>query len=184
MSEQPQVANFIPPPEQYPEGKGKCAACEQVKTLQGSFCYNCRGKRQKARILAGGETAHARKLAEQFAAMVAKLNEDNPDVPSISLITSKMIAALGNVDGFVTKWVSAIEHDKTSPKTKLDAFGALAKFCVIAGERNAAMAGLKTMSDAELQDFAMEMLAQEMQGRGLRLVSAEEDGAAPQEGAA
>lgn len=178
MSEETAITNFIPEPEVYPPGKGKCAVCLQVRTLRGLRCEGCVHREKMKRIAAGGESNRARVLTEKFAAMVAKLNEDHPDVPSISLISSRMIAALGGVDEYVTRWMQILISDKTSNKAKLDGFGAIAKFCVISGEQNAAIAGLKSMSTEELNGFVMDMLAEEMQTRGLRLVS-DDDG--PQE---
>jgi hypothetical protein len=133
----PAVTNFIPEAEVFAPGEGRCADCRKVKKLDGSLCHLCKRKRKTQRILAGGETAYSRRVQEQFAALVAKLNEDNPDVPSLSLVMSKVLAGLGGVDAMAAMWVQGIKDAKSGSKTQLDALSGIAKFCMRAGEQNA-----------------------------------------------
>lgn len=153
------TTSFIPPPEVFAPGEGRCATCGNVRKLKGSFCNGCHEKRKTARLLAGNESTYQRRMAEQVAALIRQLNSDHPDVPSLSLITAKMLAALGGVDGMVTACVQAIEGCKG--KTKVDAYFALMKMAAKAGEQNAAMQGLLSATSDELQNFILQIAAEQ-----------------------
>lgn len=153
------TTNFIPPPEVFAPGEGRCATCGNVRRLDGSFCHRCKQAKATARLLTANESAHQRRMTEQVAALIRQLNSDHPDVPSLSLITAKMLTALGGVDGLVTQCVAAIEQCKG--KTKVDAYFGLMKMAAKAGEQNAAMQGLLSATSDELHNFILQIAAEQ-----------------------
>lgn len=185
----PPPTNFINVPDM--TGMRHCAVCHEPKPdesfefkdkaagRRGNVCYSCKGKNTRARIASGGDTAYLRQIKEKLAAIVTQLNADHPDVPSISAIMSGLLASLGGVPGLVEKWVAALSDQKATPKTRIDGFQAIAKFCIVAGEQNTVIAGLRNMSDDELGALAFELFGDELQKRGLRVVAADDDGTTP-----
>lgn len=168
------VTNFIQPPPQPRPGMKFCHRCGVEKPEQAfdfkdkaagrrdSTCSECRSRADRIRYGTGADSAYQRVMAEKFAQFVAQLNSDHPDVPGISVIMSKMVAALNGVDGFVTEWVKVLLAEKTSAVAKLRGFESIAKFCVQAGEQNKAVEGLRNMSTPELQAFIAQMFGEEL----------------------
>ncbi|MBA4019194.1 MAG: hypothetical protein C0483_18670 [Pirellula sp.] len=112
-----------------------------------------------ARLLTANESAHQRRMTEQVAALIRQLNSDHPDVPSLSLITAKMLTALGGVDGLVAECIRAIGDCKG--KTRVDAYFGLMKMAAKAGEQNAAMQGLLSATSDELHNFILQIAAEQ-----------------------
>lgn len=197
------TTNFIQPVVP-PAGMAFCARCGEPKPPEGfdlkdsstgrrdRTCSKCRSRADRVRLMTGADSAYQKKIKEDFAAWIAQLNADHPDVPTISTITAKLVAGLGSVDGFVAAWVKVLLDDKTSAKHKLDGFKAIANFCAQAGEQNKAVEGLRNMTTEQLNslimslvveetsengggDFLLETLRADYAKKGLKLLVIEED---------
>lgn len=188
MSDAAQPTDFINLPEPPPAGMKECARClaqkpeksfdvkDSATGRRGNVCHTCRHRMREDRLKAGGETAYQRRVKEQLAKIVGQLTSDHPDVPGAAKIAHGLIAGLGGFEQFTSQWVALLSSDKLTPKIKLENFRAIAKICMEAGEANATLQGLKSLTDADLNELLLDLLSEQMQARGLTIVSdVEED---------
>lgn len=185
MSDAAQTTNFIDLPGPPPAGMKRCARCEKDKPEQsfdvkdsatgrrGNVCHTCRSQMRTERLKSGGETAYQRRVKEQLAKIVSQLTDEHPDVPGVAKIAHGLIAGLGGLDSFVGEWVKTLQSDKLSPKIKLENFRAIAKLCAEAGDANSTLQGLKNLTDSDLNELLLDLLSEQMQSRGLRIVDEE-----------
>ena len=183
MSDAAQLTDFINLPAPPPEGMKDCARCltskpeksfdikDSATGRRGNVCNTCRHRMREDRLKAGGETAYQRRVKEQLAKIVGQLTNDHPDVPGAAKIAHGLIAGLGGLDEFIGQWVATLNSDRLTPKIKLENFRAIAKICMEAGDANATLQGLKSLTDADLNELLLDLLSEQMQARGLTIVN-------------
>lgn len=167
---QAMATNFIQPTAG--PGMKRCAWCEAVKPVSSfsakdSVCCVCRGKNATTIALGLRDSGQMRRITEQFTQWIQKLNEEHPDVPSMSTLMSSLIVKLGGVNEMVTYWATALTDPKTNARTRIMGFEAIAKFCMKAGEQNAVLGELRKMGDGQLQQLAVQMFTEELGGDAL-----------------